>query len=122
VNENLRYEISKFILFFFDRTDIEITPDMPLYKTFGTEDPDYFSDFLESFTDQFKVKMRKLKNVKKYIGALESESGFEFSNLSLYITRNPVLYISEITLEELFSIAKSGEWPKRYYVAYESID
>ena len=122
MNRKLADEILDFILDYFEREDFELALNTPLYDTFGVQDPDQFTDFLEDFTRKFKIKRLTLKNPKEYVTALNSEFGFQVGHLVRYLTRQPVLRVLEITPAELVSIAEGGTWPKKYYVAYDKVE
>ncbi len=107
---------------FFGVSKSRIKSDTFLFESYGRQDPDGFSDFLEAFTARFRIKIHKLQNAAKYFDALNSMEGYHFSHEAILLTKSPVLFVSEITPEELTKVVEKGAWPREYYLAGESIE
>ena len=116
--DGLAKVMKRFVTTYFDEPAKIITNDTRLFETFGRNDPDEFSHFLEEFTKRFLVDRPKVENLQKYKDALRKRD--PFGGWFMFWRHAPIIQVDEITFAELCKIAAEGHWPVKYVFAADS--
>lgn len=103
--------VTSFVREYFQDSSTELKPDTCLVSTYGVNDPDLFTDFLEVFSNRFGVRQPRITNLQAYFASEWRRRGFRLLDISRLFTRTLSLEIRTLTLQELWGIAESGVWP-----------
>ena len=111
---DIESSVRAFVSASFDCPDQSLTKETLLFERFGRADPDEFSHFLTSFSRRFEVKTPRIVDARKYLDHAVRRHGLRLGDIVRVLTRRAAIIATEISLEELCAIARSGVWPSRY--------